>query len=277
MEVLNKYWIRDNILPDLFQSAEGYKDENNQDIDKNSYFLTLFEAVKRGDDDKVSLLLQEKGFDIDLKELSSGRTALHEAVMNEQELVVKLLLENGADIEAKNSHGSTALVLAAFGGEEQIVKLLLENGADIEAKNSSGLTALLMAIPWNEVVIKLLLERGADTEVKDEEEGQTPLHSTVKRKSHSAAKLLLATGADTEAKDEKAGGTALHWAADLGDILATQDLLEAGADIEAKTRKQEAQHSIGQHVKDAIRQQICFLKRELRFVRRITRAKSHLI
>jgi len=57
---------------------------------------------------------------------------------------VKLLLEKGANIEAKDNDGDTALINAAIKGETEMVKLLLEKGANIEAKDNKGETALTM-------------------------------------------------------------------------------------------------------------------------------------
>ena len=50
--------------------------------------------------------------------------------------MVRLLLEKGADLEAKDSNRETALHKAAFRGYEAVVRLLLEKGADRKAKNS---------------------------------------------------------------------------------------------------------------------------------------------
>ena len=54
--------------------------------------------------------------------------------------VVKILLEKGADIEARNNYGDTPLICASRYGTLKVVKYLLENGADMEAKNNSGNT-----------------------------------------------------------------------------------------------------------------------------------------
>jgi uncharacterized protein len=60
--------------------------------------------------------------------------------------VVQLLLEKGADIEAKNNNDrSTALHFAAEKGPKAVVRLLLKKGANIEAKDSNGRTALGLA------------------------------------------------------------------------------------------------------------------------------------
>src|SRR5581483_5057182 len=53
---------------------------------------------------------------------------------------IRLLLEKGADIEARDEQGQTPLIRAAADAQTGIVKLLLEKGADIEAKDTSGAT-----------------------------------------------------------------------------------------------------------------------------------------
>jgi ankyrin repeat protein len=55
---------------------------------------------------------------------------------------VRLLLEKGADVEAKDNSGWTALHYAARRGHEAVVRLLLEKGVDVEAKTSNGWMAL---------------------------------------------------------------------------------------------------------------------------------------
>ncbi|KAH7109731.1 hypothetical protein B0J13DRAFT_600603 [Dactylonectria estremocensis] len=91
-------------------------------------------------------------------------------------VVVKLLLEKGAEIEAKDSeHGRTPLSWAGWNGHEAMVRLLLESGADIECKAEDGRTPLSRAaVDGREAMVKLLLERGADIECKAED-GRTPL------------------------------------------------------------------------------------------------------
>jgi ankyrin repeat protein len=54
---------------------------------------------------------------------------------------VRLLLQNGADIEAKMVTAVTALDLAAKNGHDAVVRLLIENGANFKAKVVSEGTA----------------------------------------------------------------------------------------------------------------------------------------
>ena len=74
--------------------------------------------------------------------ISAKDTDLHRAAKNGHAETVSLLLDNGADINAKNRDGQTALHVAAKYGHDAIVSLLLDNGADIEAKNIDGSTPL---------------------------------------------------------------------------------------------------------------------------------------
>jgi ankyrin repeat protein len=57
--------------------------------------------------------------------------------------VVRLLLQKGADIEAKDKLGQTALFNTAMSGLEAAVLLLLGKGADIEAKDKNRDTVLI--------------------------------------------------------------------------------------------------------------------------------------
>jgi len=74
-----------------------------------------------------------------------------------------VLLEHGANIEAKDRHGHTALILATIHGHTAIVQLLLERDAKIEAATTYFYTALRLAtIHGHTAIVKLLLEHGAN-------------------------------------------------------------------------------------------------------------------
>ena len=59
--------------------------------------------------------------------------------------MVQLLIDGGADVNAKTEDGSTALYQAAYRGYEAAVKLLIDGGADVNAKTKDGWTALYRA------------------------------------------------------------------------------------------------------------------------------------
>ncbi|MCJ1372256.1 hypothetical protein MMC20_003479 [Loxospora ochrophaea] len=161
--------------------------------------------------------------------------ALYLAVLLGHEPIVKLLLKNGVNIEAKATARYTALHMAAAEGHESMIQLLLEKGANIGAKDKNGYTALhLAARRGHESVIQILLEKGAAINAKDRF-GNTALHEAAAEGDESVIQLLLENGANIEAED-KIGYTALHGAVAGGHESRIQLLLEKGANIEAKTK-----------------------------------------
>lgn len=82
--------------------------------------------------------------------------------------IVPLLLQKGADVNAKSIAGWTPLMLAAKNGAHEIVALLIAAGADVHAKNNSGQTAFVLVaeniallLPDKEKVMRHLLRAGA--------------------------------------------------------------------------------------------------------------------
>jgi hypothetical protein len=82
------------------------------------------------------------GTDLDAKEPTGGGTPLMGAALFGQAKAASLLIENGANINARNNDGATALLVAAFFCRTETVRLLLSRGADVNAKNIRAETAL---------------------------------------------------------------------------------------------------------------------------------------
>lgn len=115
----------------------------------------------------ISKLLLDRGADIDARG-SCDFTPLALAINTDAPVeIVRLLVERGADIEARDLYGNTALALAAENGKVEIVDFLLDAGADINPRNKTGGSPLATAIiAYQEEMAELLLERGADIDAK---------------------------------------------------------------------------------------------------------------
>ena len=97
----------------------------------------LMIAALRGDYDWALRLLQR-----DARINRDGWTPLHYAAAGPNAKVVGLLLDEGAEIEARAPDGSTPLMMAALRGSERVVDLLLARGAATEPRDARGLRAV---------------------------------------------------------------------------------------------------------------------------------------
>jgi ankyrin repeat protein len=166
-----------------------------------------------------------------------GSTALHHAAGFGPIDNLQLLVDRGADVNAKNRNGSTPLHWAVH--DEAKVRLLLSKGANVNAKQGVGRTPLYLAAMLGNGVptMRLLLAGGADPNLASAN-GQTPLMMAAARGDVDGVQLLSAKGADVNATDG-AGETALMFACQSGDPRAVRLLIERGADVKVRTKRGE--------------------------------------
>ena len=88
----------------------------------------LINATKKGDLEAVKTYLKE-GIDINTRGSDNGYTLLHWAAEKGQKKIVKLLIERGANLNAKTKNNLTPLNLADNNFENEISELLIKNGA----------------------------------------------------------------------------------------------------------------------------------------------------
>lgn len=135
----------------------------------------LLEAAERGDDAEVRQLLQ-KGTDPDSGTVQKW-TALMAAASRGQRNVVKLLLDQGAKVNARRNgfpfvttqlgarfpSGETALMAACAAGDTETVRLLLEAKARVNYERHPDRWTALMAAAYgsHERIVRMLLNKGA--------------------------------------------------------------------------------------------------------------------
>jgi ankyrin repeat protein len=199
--------------------------------------IALISAIHTGSKSDIEKLLQAKPGIVNAPD-QAGSTPLQHAAGFGSLATMKLLLDKGADVNAKNRRASTPLHWAI--PNEEKVRMLLEHGAAVDTKQADGRTPLYDAASAGSgnSILKLLLEKGADPNAATAN-GQTPLMAAAGRGDVEAMRLLIAKKADVNAKNG-AGATAMMGAAASRNPLTVQLLLERGADPNVLTKKNES-------------------------------------
>ena len=180
--------------------------------DRNGVTPLMLAVHERGFPEIVKLLI-EKGAQVDARS-NNGSTPLHRAAQasisnrylsphiflacssfhpdKDRDIeevrkrpleMIQLLLENGAQVDARDENGNTSLIVAAKGTDRpEIIQLLIEKGAEVKARNNDGSTALMVAARGagsggnilgetgallGGDIIELLLDKGANPQAKD--------------------------------------------------------------------------------------------------------------
>ena len=161
---------------------------------KTTAIADLFKAITANDASKVNEAL-EAGADVEARDNAARWTPLMIATMNGRTEIAKLLIDKGADVNAKTNTNWTPLMGAADKGYTDIVKALIAGGADVNARDENSETALLKATRYGHTaIVKLLIDKGADTKAKTKT-GDTALIWARRTNRTAIIALLKAAGA----------------------------------------------------------------------------------
>ncbi|KAL7799329.1 ankyrin repeat-containing domain protein [Trichoderma afarasin] len=198
---------------------------------------------------KAIRLLIEHGASVDTQGGYFG-SAIHAAASSQHPqatLVIKLLLDNGAEVNQKgNDDWKTALQVACYKGTAEVVRFLLGYGADVNAGGGRYATPLQAAaaryiskessdeeLQTKLLILKLLIDEGVDV---NEHCGAALRTAALESPYEEVLDLLLAYGVDVNAC-AKDGGTALIAACMSlkNDTDCVRLLLDHGADVNAQS------------------------------------------
>ena len=183
-------------------------------------------------------------------------TALHSAVSRGHPDVVQLLIDAGADIEARNNFGHSPLLVASSKGKLSIVKLLVKAGAELCATDYRD-TCLTLAAGYGHTETVRYLAGLQDLDVNHAEHGDfTALHnavygvhwhySGVPEGYPDVVQVLIDAGADIEAKDDMGRSPLLH-ACCKGNLGIVKMLVEGGASVRATDNESETCLTLAAH------------------------------
>jgi ankyrin repeat protein len=159
----------------------------------------IVEAAKQRDIDAVRVLIKD-GADVNAAQ-GDGSTALHWAARSGKADLVQMLLYAGANVMATTRLGAyTPLMMAAQGGHSAVVATLIAGGADVNATSATGTTPLMFAAESGDTrTVTMLVEGGADVNGREKAMEQTPLMFAAAYNRVDVVKLLIARGADLKA------------------------------------------------------------------------------
>jgi ankyrin repeat protein len=107
--------------------------------------------------------------------------------------ITSMLNKDSLLANRKCKHGRMPLHFAAFCSKADIIKLLIEKGADINARDNNNFTPLYYARDAD--TAELLIKSGAKVNICDGN-GYTPIHHAVNKGSKAVIKILVENGAD---------------------------------------------------------------------------------
>ncbi|RPI16137.1 MAG: ankyrin repeat domain-containing protein [Ignavibacteriae bacterium] len=152
----------------------------------------FFKAVHDNEPAKVKDYLEKDKTLVDAVDSSSGinESALGISTFDGYKEITEMLLKAGAKTEFHDAYGITPMMGAARTNRVEIIKMLIDNKADVNSINTSKETPLHYAARYNNPdVVKLLLENKADKTAKDYN-GQTPYEVAKKENADKVLDLL---------------------------------------------------------------------------------------
>jgi len=163
---------------------------------------------------------------------SAGNTILHLAVKNRGDaLIIGKILDQNANINARNRDGDTALHIAARTNQKEAGEYILSKRANIFYANSAGESPLYIALTHPSGVLQWMFTH--ETAKAHDGLGNTMLHYVALWRMDKHIPFIIQQGVSTEAANAT-GETPLFWAVKYDGASTVKALLSASANLHAR-------------------------------------------
>ena len=218
--------VQQDLLP---MRTQGYFDENNNmtfECDPDSTALMISSAQ---DNMQLVKFLLDNGADPSIQ-TKTGATALLYAVYRGEYRIVQLLLEHNPHlVNICDLSEFSSLHVVCMLGNDRILKLLMKQKPDLNARSSDGITPLFIACYKLHVsLVSLLLKANVDPDIPDNN-GTTPLSIAAQGNCLPIVQCLLKAHADPNLQN-RFGVTSLYFAVENNNFRIFMALMDANAD-----------------------------------------------
>lgn len=235
-----------------------------------AYFLPamLYQRAVATDDPQTVARLAGWGISVDWRD-ANGHAPLHHAAMSKKPEMCRVLVANGANVNARDNFNETPLHWAH---NAEVARVLVENGADVRAEDEIQDTPLHAA--RSAQIAEVLIAAGANVNAKNrfcrtplntadgadmrrllilagseaansDRFGWTPMHDAAKWNNPEIVELLLSRCAPVDPRDGT-GATPLHYAASRGHVDVVRLLVAQGADPSAVDMQGETPRALAE-------------------------------
>jgi len=196
------------LLASFFGCSSEHQDLNDR----------LLAAIREKDSGKVTDILKTER--VDLEPASTihqvNKPLAYAAAYGNLE-IVKLIVEQGADLDGAVAYGDVPLIKADEHENQDIINYLIEKGADVNKPNLFGVSPFIGFCGQGQIeLVRLSINHGADLNKRYRSAvgsgkgtfNLSPLEAAIKYKKIEAVRLLLSKGADPSIKDPKGNSLA---------------------------------------------------------------------
>jgi len=196
----------------------------------------------------IDCLLKNKAL-IDAQD-NDGHTALHRNIINNNENLVKYLMEKNADIKKKNKKGESSFLLATTNATDNIYTMITQHpDCDINEKDYEGKTAVIKAAEKQYINrLQFLISANANTQLSDYNKDNA-LHYATKKGSISSVKLLITHDPLLLTMSNKDGNIPIMTAIQSNQIECVQFLIDKSP-LDTKNNNAEMMLLLAAQLKD---------------------------